>query len=94
MPPVPVKVPLLGSKSSARREDIYVGVDSDPPTISTAPSLSSVAVCLWRVLPMAPVVEKPPIGGSYNSATAFLEAPPAASTLPVFGPVVSKVAVW
>jgi len=61
--------------------------------MSTVPSLSNVAVNPGTTLSCAPVNEKVPIVGSYNSALAVLLLPSATSTLPAFGPVLSKVAV-
>ena len=65
-------------------------LESDPPTTSTLPEGSSVAVCPWRATDMDAVAENAPkpllADGSNNSAVEKLVervVPPATSTSPV-----------
>ena len=60
---------------------------SVPPSTSTVPSLSNVALWAERGVPMLPVVAKVPLDGSKTSADAtelfVASVPPVSSTVPL-----------
>lgn len=93
---VPVKVFVVGSKSSANKRDTGARVEQlfpqkadtsmAPPVTSTVPSFRNVAVCASRPVSMMPDGVKVPIAGSNSSALeeAYpnFSIPPVTSTSP------------
>ncbi|SRR5258706_12144076 len=94
--PVRRHVPLAGSYSSAVPSNPRLCAEAwptSPPTTSTWPLVSSVAVWPERAALSAPVTVHIPETGSYSSAllsTPELPRPPETRTLPLG----SNVAVW
>src|SRR5687767_4517548 len=90
MVPAALQVPEAGLYSSADWRGPVLLV---PPTTSTLPLFSSVAVCQPRARSMEPVALQVPEPGSYTSAAARWPLafwPPETRTLPLG----SNVAVW
>ena len=80
-----VKVPVLGSYSSAEDTACTSETPMPPPAMRTRPSFSSVAVWPYRGDRSRPVGMNLPIFGSYSSASLMgllLYRPPATRTRP------------
>jgi hypothetical protein len=94
MLPVAVKVPVLGSYSSAVKSAEFGKLNCQPPAIRTLPLGRSVAVWNARGTVIGPVAENVSVVGSYNSALAVAvkdaSCPPATRTIPLG----RRVAVW
>ena len=88
MLPVGLHSPVDGLYSSAEARQGACGLLlPSPPTTSTSPLASSVAVCDLRAVDMLPITVHVPVVGLYNSALARAAPegswPPATSTLPL-----------